>query len=206
MDKKVYPTPKANNNRGYQQYRPTYSGKTYYDTILENRLKEEKNRREQLERKVNSLEDRVKKIEKSKIVTAPLKNDIILDDAMKRRQQITAKRNDITSQRVIQAYKQTMSQTPVQKPIISNLNIQKVEKPSLWQKFKKSLKNFFADGSEVQKNSVQHNNSNNLNNSSNYKYNQFRQSIQKTTINTNISKQNNNSNRKSIDHTFDRYA
>lgn len=203
MDKKVYPTPKANNNRGYQQYRPTYSGKTYYDTILENRLKEEKNRREQLERKVNSLEDRVKKIEKSKIVTAPLKNDIILDDAMKRRQQITAKRNDITSQRVIQAYKQTMSQIPVQKPIINNVNTQRVEKPSLWQRFKKSVKDFFADGSEVQKSSVQHNNSNN---SSNYKYNQFRQSIQKTTINTNISKQNDNSKRKIIDHTFDRYA
>lgn len=209
----TYPTSSVRNN--LNQHREFEQGKAmipystvYYSDVLASILRELR----ELQEKVNKIDERLSSELEKKIVTAPLREDTIFNDALKRREAIVATRtapthyiptSSLTAQNYIkatQAYTTNMNQN-----IIKPLPIEtKTEKPSFWQKIKKAVKGFFGVDTQVPKENTQLNYSNNSKNN-NQKYNQFRESIPKKTIEIKV-QTNNKPKAKPTEHIFDRYA
>lgn len=201
----VHPVSKVNNNlkrepsheRNGKNIIIKYCDDIYYRDILLEKLAEEIMRFEVYKAKLVELEKKLEKIEKSKIVVAPLKPDIILTDVKKVNVNELNKKSTIS--KAIQAYNNTLEQSVLKKEKNSAL-VPKEEKISVWQKIKKAVKSLFSDEVENQKNDTKLNNYEN-----NFKYNQFRQSIPKATIQIK-NKTNDKEKKQETNHILDRYA
>lgn len=213
---RVHPTPISHNNTkrelNYERNkRPQYlqyGDDIYYKDVLLERLAQEIMRFEMYKAKINELEKRLETLEKSKIVTAPVK----VDKPIRKVEIVDVKNlknNNIKTQRAIQIYstnakvqvepaKQLKPQVPV---------VVKEEKVSLWQKIKKAVKSFFAEDEKTESIKLEPQTwSQQNNNSSNMKSTQFRQSIPKTTIKIDVNKNTNTTIKKEQNHILDRYA
>lgn len=220
----VHPTSRVRNNlsqnREFEQGKAMVPYSTvYYSEVLASKLKELRELQEKVDKmniRLNSLESRLQ----SKIVTAPLREESIVNDALKRRQAIVATRTSTTHHiptssletqnyiKATRAYTNIMNQTAIKytKPTTILPIETKTEKPSFWQKIKNAVKDFFgASNTEEPKKDTKSNYSNNPKNS-NQKYNQFRESIPKKEVKIIDVKTNNTIKKEPSEHIFDRYA
>ena len=210
---RVHPTPISHNNTKRESYYGRnsrnpylqYGDDIYYKDVLLERLAQEIMRFEMYKAKINELEKRLEELEKSKIVTAPVK----VDKPIRKVEIVDVKAlksNNIRNQRAIQTYSTNAKiKVETEKPTLPIAV--KEEKISWWQKIKNAVKSFFAEEEkpvsikpEPQTWSQQNNSSSNM------KSTQFRQSIPKTTIKIDVNKNTNTTIKKEQNHIFDRYA
>lgn len=212
MDKKdnfiiIYPTPQANNNlnrdsshnRNRKNDSTKHGDEIYYRDIMLEKLAEEIMKIELNKARLAELEKKLEQLGRSQIVTAPLQQNTILTNVKK--VNINDLDRNATKLRAVQAYTNIARQLPAKQEVNNNNNIiPKEEKISLWQRIKKAVKSFFSEEKENKENDIQLNNVD-----KSLKYNQFRQSIPKTTVKIDV-KNRDNVNVKEPKHILDRYA
>lgn len=212
MDKKdnfiiIYPTPQANNNlnrdsshnRNRKNDSTKHGDEIYYRDIMLEKLAEEIMKIELNKARLAELEKKLEQLGRSQIVTAPLQQNTILTNVKK--VNINDLDRNATKLRAVQAYTNIARQLPAKQEVNNNNNIiPKEEKISLWQRIKKAVKSFFSEEKENKENDIQLNNVD-----KSLKYNQFRQSISKTTVKIDV-KNRDNVNVKEPKHILDRYA
>lgn len=212
MDKKdnfiiIYPTPQANNNlnrdsshnRNRKNDSTKHGDEIYYRDIMLEKLAEEIMKIELNKARLAELEKKLEQLGRSQIVTAPLQQNTILTNVKK--VNINDLDRNATKLRAVQAYTNIARQLPAKQEVNNNnIIIPKEEKISLWQRIKKAVKSFFSEEKENKENDIQLNNVD-----KSLKYNQFRQSIPKTTVKIDV-KNRDNVNVKEPKHILDRYA
>ncbi len=215
LDKKdnyiiVHPIPKTNNNlKREPSYNRNnnfrkYNDDIYYKDELLAKLAEEIMKIEIYKSKIAELEKRLEAIERSKIVT--VKQDIILTNVKK--VNINDLNKSATKSKAVQVYTNNMKQKLVKKEANSNAIIPKEEKNSLWQRIKKAVKSFFSsEQTEEKNNNIKQTNIilDNREFGNNQRYNQFKQSIPKITVQVNL-KNKDNEKKKTSEYILDKYA